>query len=259
MKYVAVIPLLLLSLTVHANNTDLATRKTDVGHRDFRKAKDVLPRVYQGHESEYYCGCQYTGKKVNLGSCGYKVRKNLARAERVEWEHIVPAWTIGHQRQCWNEKVGGRLGGRKNCIANDPAFRAAEGDLVNLVPSVGEVNGDRNNFPYTQWTAGKVDMYGQCQTAVDFKNRAVQPRPEIRGEIARIEMYMSTAYGLRLSQQDRRLFCAWSKQYPVSNWERERNRRISAIQGNGDPFVTDAAMREEFCRAGISPGRTLKR
>jgi endonuclease I len=43
------------------------------------------------------------------------------RAARIEWEHIVPAWQIGHQRQCWQE------GGRKNCTRNDEVFKRRSG------------------------------------------------------------------------------------------------------------------------------------
>ena len=31
---------------------------------------------------------------------------------------------------------------------------------------------------------------------------------------------------------------AWDKQYPVSSWEKERDRRIAAIMGHSNPFVT---------------------
>jgi len=31
--------------------------------------------------------------------------KNLKRASRIEWEHIVPAWFFGHNLDCW--KRGG--------------------------------------------------------------------------------------------------------------------------------------------------------
>lgn len=55
-----------------------------------------------------------SGGKVDLASCGYQVRKQQNRAERIEWEHIVPAWVFGHQRQCWQQ------GGRKNCVSSDP-------------------------------------------------------------------------------------------------------------------------------------------
>ncbi|MNN02542.1 Endonuclease I [compost metagenome] len=31
---------------------------------------------------------------------------------------------------------------------------------------------------------------------------------------------------------------AWDKQHPVSAWEKERDRRIAAIMGHANPFVT---------------------
>lgn len=55
----------------------------------FRKAKKILPQVYQGKEKTIYCDCKYKKKKVDHGSCGYIPRKNNARANRIEWEHIV--------------------------------------------------------------------------------------------------------------------------------------------------------------------------
>jgi deoxyribonuclease-1 len=227
---------LLVAVPAHA---DLVTRKTDVGHRDFRHAKEVLPRV--SAQTDFYCGCPYSGKRVDLHACGYVPRKSAKRAARMEWEHVVPAWVIGHQHQCWQS------GGRDNCTRTDPAYARAEGDLVNLVPAVGEINGDRSNFGYGIWTADRVSQYGQCQTAIDFRHRMAQPRPEVRGQIARIQMYMSQTYALRLSSGDRRLFCAWAVQYPVTDAERSRDQRIAAVQGTGNRFVSVPQATGEFC------------
>jgi deoxyribonuclease-1 len=41
-----------------------------------------------------------------------------------------------------------------------------------------------------------------------------------------------------MSKQDKQLFCAWAKTYPVDSWETQRDQRIIAIQGNGNPFVS---------------------
>lgn len=219
----------------------LVSSKGDVGHRDFMHAKQVLLLVYAGMEEEFYCGCRYHGKTMDLDSCGYTPRKNADRAARLEWEHVVPAWTIGHLRQCWQS------GGRKNCTANDPVFSQAEGDLNNLVPSIGEVNGDRSNFPYSAWSRNPEPIYGQCKTVVDFKLKRAQPREEVRGRAARISLYMAERYQLRLSKQDKQLFCAWAKTYPVDDWEIERNRRIVKLQGEGNPFVTDSRHFARLC------------
>ncbi len=223
-------------------HSQLVSGKGAVGHRDFAQAKKVLPSVYAGMEEDFYCGCKYTGKKMDWSSCGFTPRKNAERAERLEWEHVVPAWTIGHQRQCWQN------GGRKNCTASDPVFQEAEGDLVNLVPAVGEVNGDRSNFSYSAWGRNPEPIYGQCKTVIDFKAKKAQPREEVRGRAARISLYMSERYQLRLSKQDKQLFCAWGKTYPIDDWEIQREKRIVSIQGGGNPFVSDPGHLKAYCQ-----------
>ncbi len=207
----------------------------------FTEAKVVAKqKVYQDQASssmgELYCGCKWTwvgksGGRIDAESCGLQARKQENRAERTEWEHIVPAWTFGHQRQCWQR------GGREHCVDDDPVFRAMEADLFNLYPSVGEVNGDRNNFNYGMAT-GVTPQYGQCKTKVDFEERVAEPRDEVKGLVARTTFYMFDRYKLSMSRQQQQLLMAWDKQFPVTVWERERNNRIAAIMGYANPFVT---------------------
>ncbi|KAF1067998.1 MAG: Nuclease NucM [Pseudomonas citronellolis] len=211
--------LLTLSCTSHA-----------AAPRTFQEAKKIGWKLYARQSVEFYCGCRYQGNRVDLSSCGYVPRKNATRAKRIEWEHIVPAWTIGHQRQCWQS------GGRSNCSRHDPVYQRAEADLFNLVPSIGEVNGDRNNFSYA-WLPSQPPQYGACPMVVDFKARKAMPRPQIRGMIARTYFYMSQRYGLKISSQDRKLFEAWNKQYPVESWERQRNQMVGCVMGWGNPYV----------------------
>ncbi|MNY16048.1 Endonuclease-1 precursor [compost metagenome] len=120
---------------------------------------------------------------------------------------------------------------------DDPVFRAMEADLFNLYPSVGEVNGDRSNFNYGM-ASGVAPQYGQCKTRVDFDQRAAEPRDEVKGLVARTTFYMFDRYKLSMSRQQQQLLMAWDKQYPVSSWEKERDRRIAAIMGHSNPFVT---------------------
>lgn len=198
--------------------------------RTFQEAKKAAWKLYASHPVEFYCGCRYSGNKVDLKSCGYVPRTNAKRASRIEWEHIVPAWVIGHQRKCWQN------GGRENCAHHDDAYRRAEADLHNLVPSIGEVNGDRSNYGFG-WLPQAPSQYGACPMVVDFKARKAMPRQQIRGMIARTYFYMSERYGLRLSKQDRQLYTAWNKQYPVEAWERNRNQRVACVMGHGNHFV----------------------
>jgi deoxyribonuclease-1 len=208
----------------------------------FEDAKrESREHVYQDQSQsavprELYCGCKWkwvgrSGGRVDLASCGYVPRAQANRAERIEWEHIVPAYVFGSQRRCWQN------GGRKNCNATDPVFNAMEADLHNLAPSVGEVNADRSNYRYGVLPQA-AKQYGACETKVDFKGRVAEPRDAVKGMVARVQFYMHDRYDLNMSQQQQRLLMAWSKQFPVTPWELERDRRIAGIVGYSNPFVT---------------------
>lgn len=206
---------------------------------NFQQAKAFAAEINADAPGSFYCGCKinWQGKKgvPDLNSCGYQARKNANRASRIEWEHVMPAWEFGHQRQCWQN------GGRKNC-SKDPDYRRIETDLHNLQPAIGEVNGDRGNFAYSQWN-GSEKQYGQCEMKVDFKLKQAEPPARARGAIARTYFYMRDQYHLRISRQQTQLFTAWDKLYPVTKWECERDQRIARVQGNHNPYVQQACQR----------------
>lgn len=207
----------------------------------FEAAKALArEQVYydQNQETEpgtLYCGCDWqwlgrSGGRVDLDSCGYRVRAQATRAARLEWEHIVPAHSFGHQRRCWQN------GGRQNCKSTDPVFSAMEADLHNLAPAIGEVNADRSNYRYGI-VSRTEPQYGACETKVDFKQRVAEPRDEVKGFVARVYFYMHDRYDLSMSDQQQRLLMAWDRQHPVKEWELERDRRIARVVGHSNPFV----------------------
>lgn len=210
----------------------------------FSQAKELSKRhVYfdqnqKGALGTLYCGCDWkwvgrSGGRVDHDSCGYKVRAQQTRAERTEWEHIVAASSLGRQLQCWQN------GGRKNCQATSPQFNEMEANLFNLSPVVGEVNADRSNYNMGIVTPTKRGMYGHCESKTDFKERTFEPRDEAKGLVARTYFYVYDRYpNLRMSKQQQKLFMAWDKSYPVTEWELERDRRIAKIMGHHNEFVT---------------------
>jgi deoxyribonuclease-1 len=212
----------------------------------FASAKRHLERdVYFDHRVDLYCGCAYDDDEhVDAGSCGLTARRNEERAGRIEWEHMVPAARFGQHRACWRGETCERHRGR-DCCSSSPAsggdeeFRAMEGDMHNLVPSVGELNGDRSNRPY-----GIVDEepreYGACDFEIDRaagRDGATEPMESIRGDVARAWLYMSAEWGMELTADERELFEAWHREDRADAWEIERNERIARVQGNANTFV----------------------
>lgn len=202
---------------------------------DFDAAKRVAQKIYGDEPADFYCGCQirWAGGKgqVDLSSCGYKVRKNGPRAQRVEWEHVVPAQQFGAGRACWQQ------GGRDQCGASDKNFRNIEADLFNLRPALGEVNGDRAHFRFAELPDIPA-QHGACPVRIDFQRHLAEPRPEIRGDIARTYFYMADRYQLELTTREQQLFLRWHQQDPVDEREMTLMQRTAQQMGHRNEFVS---------------------
>lgn len=214
----------------------------------FSQAKRLLEKhIYPSEEyrETFYCGCTYNGKKqVDADSCGYEPRKNAKRGKRIEWEHIVPASRFGKTRACWSEgdpacttKKGKSYKGRRCCSKVDADFKRMEADLHNLVPAVGELNGDRSNYRMAVIT-GEDRTYGACDFEIDSSRKVAEPMAETRGDIARIYLYMQTTYGMPLTETEVEMFNNWMAEDPVSEEEQLRDARILEIQGNTNPLIS---------------------
>jgi len=196
----------------------------------FQAAKVAAGKIYLGNQVTFYCGCKYSiNGVIDHASCGYKPRNPGKRSFKLEWEHVVPAQAFGKHRACWKGCDG--LNGRMCCRKIDQQFRIMEADLMNLVPSVGEINGDRSSRPYGE-VAGEPRAYGACDFEIDFKRDVVEPREGIRGDIARIYLHMHTTYpgGLPLSKEEVNQFGAWNAADPQDAWELRKIEKVKAIR-----------------------------
>lgn len=234
-----------LNLTLLVMVTVLTTPSVSAETLSFGQAKKKLTAYYadlpQTQRRSFYCDCALTPftpqgaskskRKLlpNWQSCGFQPRKNAKRAGRIEWEHLMPAHHFGQHLACW------RNGGRKAC-RKDPTFKQMEGDMHNLVPAIGEVNGDRSNYKFGM-LVGENRVYGQCDAEVNFKQKRFEPAESTRGDIARAYFYMADRYQVRLSQQQRQLLQAWHRLDPADPQEIAKNRWIKSIQGNTNPYI----------------------
>lgn len=214
-------------------------------------AAKILARdqVYFDRRITFYCSCYFspTGKSggaIDRGDCGYVPRNDNARAQRLEWEHVVPASRIAGHRSCWKRghplcmKSGKPYKGRSCCEKTgvDDEARFAINDLHNLVPSVGEINGDRGNLPYGI-VEGEPRAYGACDFEVGGSPKVAEPREEIRGNVARIWLYMAETWDFQLDDKELEMFERWGADDDVSLWERIRDERIGEIQGNRNSLI----------------------
>lgn len=214
---------------------------------DFQKAKRILKRFYKKVGTDFYCGCSFTEDKENFGrlkidfsSCGLTSRKDNHRQTWIEWEHIVPAHSFGSSRECWTQKNceanGKPVRGRKCCRATDPEFNRMEADMHNIVPVPGEINADRGTFSYGE-IEGEERNYGLCDFEINFKEQTAEPKPNIRGDIARTYFYMEWKYGIPVPENRRKLYESWNQLDPPDTFEIRKNEIIEKIQKVKNPFI----------------------
>ena len=211
--------------------------------KSFLKSKKLLIKIYEPNAFTFYCGCSFKLKKPKLSSCGYIPKQDNERANRVEWEHVVPVSDFGHSFSEWKNghpkcvnKKGKKYKGRKCAAKVNREFRLMLADMHNLFPAIGEVNGTRSNYPMSI-IKGEERKFGECD--FEIKTKKIEPRKTIRGDIARVYMYMDYVYPGRgiISEDNKKLFEIWNQNDPVDSWECERAKRIDEIQGNTNVFV----------------------
>lgn len=219
----------------------------------FSKAKKTLERqVYYDHRETLYCGTKYDAKKNIALPEGFSTPAHEKRAGRMEWEHAVPAENFGRAFEEWREgdpqcvdRRGKTFKGRNCARKASRDFRLMEADMYNLFPAIGAVNAVRSNKQYSE-LPGSEPAFGICTAKID--GNRFEPPDRAKGQVARAALYMEDTYGPRytLSRQQRQLFEAWDKMFPVDEWECTRAKRIEAIQGNENLFIKEPCQQAEM-------------
>lgn len=205
----------------------------------FSKAKILLhENIYFDHRKSLYCNANFNELKVVEFPKGFLSNKYIKRANRIEWEHVVPAesfgkgfteWTNGHLK-CVTRN-GDLYKGRRCADKINREFKYMASDMYNLFPAIGSVNALRSNYNFEILDDSIESDFGSCDMRIDKKK--AQPPKQARGRIARAYLYMDYTYNqFEMSSRQRSLMTLWNKQYPVTKWECLRANRIKAIQGN---------------------------
>ena len=150
----------------------------------FSKSKKLLLKLYKDNPVTLYCSCSFKGKKPNLSSCGYIPKKDKKHANRIEWEHVVPAHAFGQSFSEWRnghpkcvKKNGKKFKGRKCAEKVNEEYKRMQADMFNLYPAIGEVNGRRSNYSMAI-IKGEKREFGKCD--VEIKNKKVEPKESIK-------------------------------------------------------------------------------
>ena len=120
-------------------------------------------------------------------------------------------------------------------------------DLHNLAPSIGQVNAYRLHDRYgivgdNPEEDGVLEEWPGCDArhlrTKKTKDHRFEPPDCVKGDVARVWFYMHDQHGVLIPDAEWNMLVDWSDNDPVSAWELERDSRIEAKQGNGNPYVT---------------------
>lgn len=207
-------------------------------------ARDV---VYRDHEETLYCGCKWAAYDKYDGAiaptrCGLDAENGIDTGEILSWDNVVPAAWFGKGLSCWTEgheachRGGNEYRGQACCALLDTTYMEMSVDLHNIVPAVLLVNQSKGNVP-TGIVHDEPREFGQCNFEVGDIPRRYEPSTSIRGDIARTWLYMDDTYGMAVTASYRSLLERWAEQDPVDDWELERAKRITALQGRVNSHV----------------------
>ncbi len=232
------------------------------------KAKDLAEQqVYKDHLLTFYCGCPFdSSRTISAAECGYEPAAENGQAESAgkkkqaggagknkqadgaAWKHIVSVRKIARRFDCWKKGhsfcIGGegrKIKGRRCCTLPGVSekYRRLNADLHNIAPVISELHKKSARF-FPGEIEGENRQFGGCDFEINAENKILEPPDSKRGDLARTYLYLADAYGMRLKADQRRLLMSWHKNDPPDEWEKERNRRIKKIQGNGNPFIENA-------------------
>ena len=149
-------------------------------------------------------------------TCMRKLYLKHDHKRAVVFVRIVPEEMIGQTRQCFTQKpciksTGQRYGGARCCRQIDEVYQHYDRDIFNVMPIV-------KGTPYV----------------------SVKPPLHVRGNIARVYLYMNARYGLNLSYDEQMTYLKWHKEDRVDERECSMHKQIVKIQGLSNPWIKSA-------------------
>lgn len=121
----------------------------------------------------------------------------------------------------------------------------AGADLHHIRPSENQTNSNRGNLRYGEVSGGKTTKGNLSGEIGGYYGSYFEPLDNVKGDVARICLYVYVRYGGELSKcnnitnvfQSVDVLLDWCELDPVDTWEMGRNEVVEGIQGNRNVFI----------------------
>ncbi|MCE9521337.1 MAG: endonuclease [Alphaproteobacteria bacterium] len=194
-------------------------------YQSYDEARRIFwKKLYPNGGTELYCGIAFDGAR------------NDSVNQALSVEHAYPADSIAETEP-----------GCTNRSCSVPRVARAMADLQNLWPAFQRVNSSRSKLRFGEIPGEASRRF--TEFCPDFERptgakAVVEPRDDVKGDLARTIVYMHFVYGLPLENavSDKNLLLTWMQADPPDAEEMRRNALIDQLQGTPNPLLLDAFM-----------------
>lgn len=154
---------------------------------------------------------------------------------------IVPLEWLAKNLPCYQNKLCSKpnhmsFKGLSCCNQISSLYQLMSHDLHNWVPETRQIKQLRGKhipgiLPLTNNNQSSYDI------RVDKKKHVIHIPDAKRGTVARIYLYMTDTYQIKMDRELRATLESWDKLYGVTDWEKTRNRLIYNLQGKANEWV----------------------
>lgn len=207
------------------------------------KAIKLIQKIHYDYKETWLNGCDYIYDPascmditiVDTSTCSVREQK-----QTVKWIRVVPESFYGRERECMNEEVcvskytGKPYKGERCCRQIDAQYRTMEADLFNYIPVVSAIAERRKKQLF-----GKVEKPKYLIGKVKMDENYIEPPDSLKGDVARVYLYMNQRYGLKLSLEEKEAYHYWHKLDSVDKRECAIAKTIMKIQGSDNRWITE--------------------
>ena len=210
------------------------------------QAKKILTMVYLDYKTTTLEGCSYhydvtsclDKTMVETDSCALD-ENNLT----VAWMQVVIPTFYAQDLACFSDNgcvsqySGNTYGGELCCRQKNSSYQKIQGDLYNYIPVVSSLVNARGKRMF-----GIVKKADFIVGKTRFNQQFIEPESSVKGDIARVYLYMDKTYDMKLSAKEKEHFLEWHKEDKVDEKECALAKFYKKVQKRANPFI------EEGCR-----------
>ena len=233
--------LLFLTLSLLARGFDAPDNRS--------QAKNLLKMIDLDYKKTQLNGCDYHYDATSCMDITIVESKSCTiehGPESVAWVQVVPGEYFGRDFACmrkptcsnsWEKK---KFGSPICCRRVNAQYREMEADLYNLIPVVSAFARFQEGKPF-----GLVKKPLHRVGEIKIGATKIEPPDDVKGNIARVYLYMQDRYGLKLSKAEQKVFLQWHESDRVDEHECALSQIIHTVQGSRNRWIEEGCTKQQ--------------